>query len=76
VPSSATVLTGSGAFRDTTVRGKLNLPDVVSLSAVHELDRQWSLLGDATWTNWSRFKELRFEFGNPAQPTSVTPENW
>ena len=33
-------------------------------------------MGDVTWTNWSRFRELRIQFDNPVQPDSVEPENW
>jgi long-chain fatty acid transport protein len=76
VPTNATALTSTGRFRDTTVSGDVEMPESLSLSIVHDLDARWSLLADVTWTNWSRFKELRFRFGNPLQPESVTPENW
>lgn len=76
VPTSATALTSTGRFRDTSVKGAVQTPESLSLSIVHDLNPRWSLLGDVTWTNWSRFKELRFRFGNPLQPESVTPENW
>ena len=76
VPTNATPLTSTGRFRDTSVNGDVQTPESLSLSVVHDLNAQWSLLGDVTWTNWSRFKELRFRFGNPLQPESVTPENW
>lgn len=76
VPTSATALTSTGRFRDTSVSGNVETPESLSLSIVHDLNAQWSLLGDVTWTNWSRFKELRFRFGNPLQPESATPENW
>ena len=33
-------------------------------------------MGDITWTNWSRFRELRITFDNPAQLDTVEPENW
>ncbi|MSP48505.1 MAG: transporter [Alphaproteobacteria bacterium] len=76
VPTSATALTSTGRFRDTTVSGNVTTPESLSLSVVHDLNAQWSLLGDVTWTNWSRFKELRFRYGNTLQPDTVTPENW
>jgi long-chain fatty acid transport protein len=76
VPTSATALTSTGRFRDTTVSGDVTTPESLSLSLVHDLNAQWSLQADVTWTNWSRFKELRFRFGNSPQPESVTPENW
>src|ERR1700742_516043 len=45
VPLAAT--TGSAS---TTV----NLPDMVSLGVRQRIDSQWTLLGTAEWTNWSR----------------------
>jgi long-chain fatty acid transport protein len=33
-------------------------------------------MGDITWTQWNKFKELRVKYGNPAQPDSVTTEDW
>lgn len=76
VPTSAAALTSTGRFRDTSVNGDVTTPESLSLSVVHDLNAQWSLLADVTWTNWSRFKELRFRFGNPLQPENTTPENW
>jgi len=35
-----------------------------------------ALLGDVTWTAWSRFDELRVDFDNPAQPSISEPEEW
>ncbi|MBX3516530.1 MAG: outer membrane protein transport protein [Rhodospirillales bacterium] len=70
------IAAGSGAFAPTGARAKLNLPEMVSLGAHHDIDEQWSVMGEAAWTRWSRFDELRIRFGNPAQPDSVTDEEW
>ena len=61
--------------QDTGARSTLRTPEKLSLSAYTELGPKWSLLGDLTWTRWSRFKELRVRFDNGA-PDAVTPENW
>jgi long-chain fatty acid transport protein len=76
VPSNLAVLTRQGTFTDTDVTAQLKTPDTLSLSAVQKISPQVTLLGDVTWTGWSRFKELRVNFANPAQPAIVQPENW
>ncbi len=76
VPTQAAVLTRRGAFTNTNVSAELNIPDTVSLSAYQKVSPSVALTGDVTWTNWSKFKELRVDFENPAQPPSIQPENW
>jgi long-chain fatty acid transport protein len=76
VPASLAALTSRGSFTDTSVVAPLKTPDTLSLSASQKLGDKFTLLGDVTWTNWSRFEELRLDFANPAQPAIVQPENW
>jgi long-chain fatty acid transport protein len=53
----------------------VELPDSVEFSAVRDLG-DWSVHGDAMWTNWSVFRELAPRIlGAPVQPPA-TPENW
>jgi long-chain fatty acid transport protein len=65
-----------GVFVPTDVTANVTLPESVSLSLYHDINSQWALLADATWTRWSRFDELKVDFSNPLQTDSVTPENW
>lgn len=67
---------GSTAFTNTDVVAEAELPATLSVSAFHQLDDKIQLLADVTWTQWSSFEELRVQFDNPAQPDSVTSENW
>jgi long-chain fatty acid transport protein len=76
VPASAVPLTATGAFRNTSAEASVDLPDYASLSAFHQINTAWAVMADLTWTNWSRFEELRVRFGNPAQPDAVTAQNW
>lgn len=76
VPTSLAGLTRTGRFTDSDASAKLKLPDTLSLSAYQRLSSKVAIVGDVTWTNWSRFKELRVEFDNPVQPDAVQPENW
>ncbi|MFH7026644.1 MAG: OmpP1/FadL family transporter [Heteroscytonema crispum UTEX LB 1556] len=76
VPESARRLTARGQFTDTGASAVLNLPDTLSLGVYQELSPRVSVVGDVTWTNWSRFEELRVKFDNPVQADKVQPENW
>lgn len=67
---------GSSAFTNTSDNADIDLPATLSVSAAHALSTQLELMGDITWTQWNKFKELRVKYGNPVQPDSVTTENW
>ena len=73
LPGAFAALT-AGA-QDTGARSTIKTPDTLSVSAYGDVSPKWSLLGDLTWTGWSKFKELRVRFDNGA-PDAVTPANW
>lgn len=75
VPVSAAPIVSTGAFTDTTLSANVTLPASASLSAFHNYGRL-DLMADLTWTGWSSFKELRIKYDNPAQPDSVTTEDY
>jgi long-chain fatty acid transport protein len=64
------------AFQSTGVHTTLNLPESASLAITEDLTDKWLLLGDLTWTHWSRFKDLVANFDNPAQPQQAVQEQW
>ncbi|MDF1790964.1 MAG: outer membrane protein transport protein [Thalassobaculaceae bacterium] len=76
VPSNASVLTSAGTFTDSDATTTVTLPETIGLSVHHDINEEFSVMGDVVWTAWSRFEELRFVFDNPAQPDNVTAENW
>lgn len=76
VPGNLTALTRGGQFVNSDASAELKLPDTLSLSAYQKVSPSVALVGDVTWTNWSRFKELRIDFENPRQPDTVQPQNW
>lgn len=76
VPTVAAALTQTGQFIDTGASAPLKLPDTLSLSAYHQISRQWGIMGDISWTNWSRFDELQIDFDNPLQADRRQPQNW
>jgi long-chain fatty acid transport protein len=72
VPAAAAALTAGGAlFRDTAATSVLPMPHEVSVSASYELGPEWTLVGDETWTDWSRFDQFAVTFANPLQPALV-----
>lgn len=67
----------AAGFQGTRTEAEITLPESVSFSAVHKLTPALTFMGDASWTRWSRFSELRIHFDNPP-PTGddVTTEAW
>lgn len=68
-------LAGSELFQDVGVTAEIDLPASLSFSVAHTLNDKIELLGDATWTGWSSFKELRIVFDN-TQPDSFSVQDW
>jgi long-chain fatty acid transport protein len=61
------------------VKAEIKLPASASLSAFHQVNDQWDILADLTWTEWSSFQELRVirDSGPLAgQTLSAQPEKW
>lgn len=62
---------------NTDITAETSLPENLSISLFSRLNDTWDLMGDVTWTRWSRFDELRIVRDNGTNSTlSVTPENW
>ena len=66
----------SGALVDTPVSVSATLPDRASISLYQQITDEWAFLADFTWTHWSLFKQLQFNFANPKQPSVTEPEEW
>ncbi len=64
-----------GAAPDGDIYANVTLPENVALSLFHKLNDKWDLMGDVTWTRWSRLKELRI-MRESGTLLSLTPENW
>lgn len=75
VPAAAAPVLAGGAFQDSAISGEVALPSSLSISVAYDMDKL-KLLCDLTWTGWSSFEELRIVYANPAQPDSVTTEDW
>lgn len=64
-----------GIFVKTDVRADIDLPQSASASIWHDINTNWSVMADATWTGWNNFNELRIEYDS-FQPDTVVDENW
>lgn len=79
VPETARVMLDAmgmtNYFIDTGVTAGLTLPESLSCGIYQRLGQYFAIMGDISWTNWRRFKELivRFDSG---QPPSITEEYW
>ncbi len=62
--------------RDTGATADLDLPETVTFGLHYDITNEFAVMGQAEWTNWSRFDELVVDFDNNAQPNSVTEESW
>jgi long-chain fatty acid transport protein len=54
-------LTGAvaiAAIGSASAKASLSLPDSASLAVSHQLSERWQLLGDVTWTRWSRIQNV------------------
>ena len=65
----------AGGAADGSINASIALPENFSVSAFSKIDDKWDLMGDVTWTKWSRFKELRI-LRSSGTLLSNTPENW
>lgn len=74
-PAQAAALQSMGLFVDSDASAEMKLPSTISLGGSYKINEKWELLGDITWTEWSRFEELRVVYDS-MQPDSVTVENW
>lgn len=77
LPAAAAPLTAP--LVDQEIAGDLILPESFGLGLVWEWSDQWHILSEVTWTRWSRFAELDFEFSEPATEALLgapVPEKW
>lgn len=54
----------SGAFADTGATATITMPESWALSSYQKLASQWEMMGEITYTKWSRVQELVIEFDN------------
>jgi len=63
-------------FFDQTATAQLDLPSILHVSAYQRFDRQFALLGDITWTQWSRLQQVPIVFSSRSTPTNILQINY
>ncbi|MEE9354715.1 MAG: DUF1302 family protein [Methylococcaceae bacterium] len=71
VPGAARPLTASGAFKNTDVEAAVDMPSNLAFGAIYQVNEQWTMLFDLTWTHWNQLDRLTTQFNNPSQPSST-----
>lgn len=71
-----TLTAATGAFVNSGISASTTLPQSVSVGIAQKITEQWEVLGTFEWTDWSSFDELLIRFDNPAQPASLTEQDW
>lgn len=71
-----TLNNASGALAaDGNISGGVDLPESLSFAFHHQINSQWAVMADASWTRWERFKALTIT-SDGSLPSSNQPENW
>ncbi|MDD1619663.1 MAG: outer membrane protein transport protein [Methylococcaceae bacterium] len=69
----------TAGFANGTVSAKLTTPDSASASVFHQINHQWDVMADLTWTHWSVFQDqtvIRTSGVLAGRTLSSVPENW
>ena len=51
-------------FFDQDATAQLDLPSILHISAYQRFDRQFAVMGDITWTQWSRLQQVPIVFSS------------
>jgi long-chain fatty acid transport protein len=63
-------------FFNQSASAALDLPDIFHVSIYQRFARQFAVMGDVTWTHWSRLQDVPIVFSNPGTPTTVLNINY
>jgi len=74
IPAAANIL--QPAFTNTQATIPMTLPERLSLSLVHQWNERLAIMGDFSYTRWSRNNEIAISYDNPAQPKTVITKAW
>ncbi len=73
--ATARAIATAGDYVNADASSEVDLPETVSLGIYHAFNAKLALLAGATWTNWSRFNELRVQYDS-RQPDTVMTLAW
>jgi long-chain fatty acid transport protein len=73
-PVVQAVAAGAGITKGA-ISGDVDIPESASFAIHHQINSQWAVMADASWTRWERFKELAI--ASPVAPLNSTKqEQW
>lgn len=75
-PQVAAMVSAALPSRGGAIHSDIELPDTWILSTVHQVNDQWDLMGDISWTGWSSIQRLDFKYADNGQTFSSTREEW
>ncbi len=79
-PGAPVQFPAPNAFQDVffnqNASAQLNLPDILHVGVYQRFARQFAVMGDITWTHWSRLQTVPIVFENPGTPASVLNINY
>jgi long-chain fatty acid transport protein len=55
---------------------ELRSPETFSINGFHQIDSQWAVMGDATWTRNSRMQSIDIQFPGTVQGDEVIRQQW
>jgi long-chain fatty acid transport protein len=62
---------------DSNIKSSISTPQNIMLGASHTFAREWTILGEVIWTQWSRLKEIRIQTTTlSGVPDDVTTFRW
>jgi long-chain fatty acid transport protein len=63
-------------FFDQGVTAQLPLPSILHVSLYQRFAHQFAVMGDVSWTDWSRLHEVPIVFDNPGTPRNILNINY
>jgi long-chain fatty acid transport protein len=63
-------------FFDQGVTAPLDLPDILHVSIYQRFLKNYAIMGDVSWTHWSRLQQVPIIFDNPGTPPNVLAINY
>jgi len=66
---------GGSLVSAENISGGVDLPETLSFALHHQINSQWAVMADASWTRWSRFQELAIVSDGPLL-SSTKQEQW
>jgi long-chain fatty acid transport protein len=73
---NAVLSSAASAARGGAIFADIKLPDTFIISNLTHLNDKWDMMGDLSWTGWSKIPALTFQYANNSSVVSSTTENW